>query len=123
MSVGTARVELGNEEQSRSARPGKGAHPSYARSREGGDSLVTTMPAFNSAKEAAEMVRAGLDYLAAADAAQLADAEQAECQQMMEQADAITGPRSRRRGRRGQPRRRPCPEHPGASDHQQSRGL
>jgi len=50
---------------------------------------VTTMPAFCSAKEAAEMVRAGLDYLAAADAAQLAAAEQAECLRMMEQADAI----------------------------------
>src|SRR5215472_5500735 len=90
MSVGTARVELGNEEQSRPALPGKGAHPSYARSREGGDSLVTTMPAFCSAKEAAEMVRAGLDYLAAADAARLAAAEQAECLQMIEQADAIS---------------------------------
>ena len=51
---------------------------------------MTPMPAFCSAKEAAEMVRAGLDYLAAADAAQLAAAEQAECLQMMEQADAIS---------------------------------
>jgi len=50
---------------------------------------VTTVPAFSSAKEAAEMVRAGLGYLAAVDAAQLAAAEQAECLQIMEQADAI----------------------------------
>jgi Domain of unknown function (DUF222) len=50
---------------------------------------VTTTPTFSSAKEAAEMVRAGLSYLAAADAAQLAAAEQAECLQLMEQADAI----------------------------------
>lgn len=51
---------------------------------------MTIMPVFSSAKEATEMVRAGLDYLAAVDAAQLAAAEQAECLQVMEQADAIS---------------------------------
>ena len=50
---------------------------------------MTVMAAFSSAKEAAEMVRAGLGYLATADAAQLTAAEQAECLQIMEQADAI----------------------------------
>ncbi len=41
------------------------------------------------AREALDMVRAGLGYLAAADAAQLAAATQAECLRELEQADAI----------------------------------
>ena len=49
-----------------------------------------TAPAFASAGEALDMVRAGLGYLAAADAAQLAVATQAECLRGLEQADAIT---------------------------------
>ena len=40
-------------------------------------------------REALDMVRAGLGYLAAADAAQLAAATQAECLRELEQADAI----------------------------------
>jgi hypothetical protein len=67
----------------------KGADPPYIGSRKGGDSPRDDHAAFSSAKEAAEMVRAGLGYLAAVDAAQLAAAEQAECLQIMEQADAI----------------------------------
>ena len=47
-----------------------------------------TAPAFASAREALEMVRAGLGYLAAADAAQLPAATQAECLRELEQADA-----------------------------------
>ena len=46
-----------------------------------------TAPA--NAREALEMVRAGLGYLAAADAAQLAAATQAECLAELEQADAV----------------------------------
>ena len=42
-----------------------------------------------SAREALDMVRAGLAYLAAADAAQLPAATQAECLRELEQADAI----------------------------------
>jgi len=48
---------------------------------------VGTAPA--SAREALDMVRAGLGYLAAADAAQLAAATQAECLRELEQTDAI----------------------------------
>jgi hypothetical protein len=48
---------------------------------------VGTAPA--SAREALDMVRAGLGYLAAADAAQLSDATQAECLRELEQADAV----------------------------------
>ncbi len=42
-----------------------------------------------SAREAMEMMRAGLGYLAAADAAQLSAATQAECLRELEQADAV----------------------------------
>jgi len=48
---------------------------------------VSTVPA--SAREALDMVRAGLGYLAAADAAQLPAATQAECLAELEQADAV----------------------------------
>ena len=47
-------------------------------------------PAFASANEAMDMVQAGLSYLAAADAAQLAAQTQAECLRGLEQADAIS---------------------------------
>ena len=46
-----------------------------------------TAPA--SAREALDMVRAGLGYLAAADATQLSAATQAECLRELEQTDAI----------------------------------
>jgi Domain of unknown function (DUF222) len=48
---------------------------------------VGTAPA--SAREALDMVRAGLGYLAAADATRLAAATQAECLRELEQADAV----------------------------------
>ena len=48
-----------------------------------------TAPVFASADEALDMVRAGLGYLAAADAAQLGAAAQAGCLKEFEQADAI----------------------------------
>jgi hypothetical protein len=48
---------------------------------------VGTAPA--SAREALDMVRAGLGYLAAADTGQLAAATQAECLRELEQADAV----------------------------------
>jgi hypothetical protein len=48
-----------------------------------------TAPVFASADEAMDMVRAGLSYLAAADATQLGAAAQARCLKVFEQADAI----------------------------------
>jgi hypothetical protein len=51
---------------------------------------MSTAPAFASVSEAMDMVQAGLSYLAAADAAQLAAQTQAECLQKLEQADAIS---------------------------------
>jgi hypothetical protein len=50
---------------------------------------VGTAPVFASADEALDMVRAGLGYLAAADATQLGAAAQARCLKVFEQADAI----------------------------------
>ncbi len=51
--------------------------------------MVNTAPAFSSAKEAAEIVRAGLGFLATADATAL-DAEiQAQCLQILEQAHSM----------------------------------
>jgi uncharacterized protein DUF222 len=47
-------------------------------------------PAFASVSEAMDMVLAGLSYLAAADAAQLADETQAECLRGLERTDAIS---------------------------------
>jgi hypothetical protein len=50
---------------------------------------VGTTPAFASVSEALDMVQAGLSYLAAADAAQLSAATQAECLRRLELSDAI----------------------------------
>ena len=50
---------------------------------------MSTAPAFASVREALDMVRAGLGYLAAADAAQLPAATQAECLRELEQTDAV----------------------------------
>ncbi len=50
--------------------------------------MGATAPAFASVGEALEMVRAGLGYLAAADAAQLPAATQAECLRELERNDA-----------------------------------
>jgi len=50
---------------------------------------VSTAPAFASVSEALDMVQAGLSYLAAADAAQLPAATQAECLRRLERSDAI----------------------------------
>jgi hypothetical protein len=50
---------------------------------------VSAAPAFASAGEALDMVRAGLGYLAAADAAQLPAATQAEVLRKLEQHDAV----------------------------------
>jgi hypothetical protein len=50
---------------------------------------VNAAPAFASAREALDMVRAGLGYLAAADAAQLPAATQAEVLRKLEQHDAV----------------------------------
>ena len=49
---------------------------------------MSAAPACASVGEALDMVRAGLGYLAAADAAQLPAATQAECLRELEQADA-----------------------------------
>src|SRR3984893_4678651 len=66
--------------------PGTRTAASSDPSRRGGDQ-VSTVPA--SAREALEMVRAGLGYLAAADAAQLPAAVQAEPWAELERPDAI----------------------------------
>ena len=51
---------------------------------------MTTTPTFASAREAAETVRAGLGYLAAADATAMAAETQAQCLQMLEQCTAMS---------------------------------
>ena len=51
--------------------------------------MGATAPAFASIGEALEMVRAGLGYLAAADAAQLGAATQAQVLRELEQTDAM----------------------------------
>jgi hypothetical protein len=51
---------------------------------------VTVTPVFASAAQAADMARAGLRYLAAADPAQLTAAEQAECLRDLERITAVT---------------------------------
>src|SRR6516162_9818060 len=50
---------------------------------------MDTVPAFASASEAMDMVQAGLSYLAAVDATQLAAETQAECLRRLERTDAI----------------------------------
>src|SRR6266516_4249125 len=55
----------------------------------GGDPVGATAPAFASVGEALEMVRAGLGYLAAADAAQLPAAAQARVLRERERHDAV----------------------------------
>ncbi len=50
---------------------------------------MTTAPTFASAREAAEVVRAGLRFLAAADATAMAAETQAQCLQILEQATAM----------------------------------
>ncbi len=51
---------------------------------------MSPVPAFPCATDAMAMVRAGLRFLAAADATQMPMQTQAECLQMLEQADAIS---------------------------------
>src|SRR6266705_1028693 len=48
-----------------------------------------TAPVFASASEAMDMVRAGLRFLAAADATELTAEEQAECLRGLEQANSV----------------------------------
>jgi hypothetical protein len=50
---------------------------------------VTGIPVVSNTAEAAAMVRAGLGFLAAADATAMAAEEQARCLQMLEQATAM----------------------------------
>ena len=50
---------------------------------------VPSIPVVSSTAQAAAMVRAGLAFLAAADATQLATEEQAECLRMLEQANSV----------------------------------
>ena len=50
---------------------------------------MNSTPAFSSVTEAAEAVRAGLGFLAAADATQFAAQTQAHCLQILEQATAM----------------------------------
>jgi hypothetical protein len=50
---------------------------------------VGTVPVFAGATEAMEMVRAGLDYLAAADATAMAAQTRVECLRSLEQAGSV----------------------------------
>ena len=52
-------------------------------------SPVGTVPVFASPSEAMQVVRAGLDYLAAADATAMAAREQARCLRALEQANSV----------------------------------
>ncbi len=56
---------------------------------EGGEHPVGTVPVFASPSEAMQMVRAGLDYLAAADATAMAAQEQARCLRGLEQVNSV----------------------------------
>ena len=60
-----------------------------ASSREEVTARMGTAPSFASAQEAAEVVRAGLRFLAAADATAMAAETQAQCLQMLEQANSM----------------------------------
>ena len=51
---------------------------------------MSTAPSFASAREAAEVVRAGLRYLATADAAAMAAETQAHCLQVLEQVNSMS---------------------------------
>src|ERR1019366_8644275 len=51
---------------------------------------MTQTPVFSSAAEAADLARAGLRYLAAADPTQLTASEQAECLHDLERITAVT---------------------------------
>ena len=51
---------------------------------------MSPVPTFSSAADAMATVRAGLRFLAAADATQMPVQTQAECLQMLEQVDAIS---------------------------------
>jgi hypothetical protein len=63
---------------------------------------VSTVTAPASAGQALEMVRAGMDYLATADATQMPTVVQAQCLQTFEQIDAVeTAARAGRRGADG----------------------
>src|SRR5712691_3119952 len=61
--------------------------PARTHPRKGGDDQVSTAPA--SASEAMDMVHAGLGWLAATDATQLAGEEQARCLKRLEQATSM----------------------------------
>ena len=61
-----------------------------ASSRREASTQVGTVPVFASPSEAMQMVRAGLDYLAAADATAMAAQEQARCLRGLEQANSVT---------------------------------
>src|ERR1700736_1877702 len=74
--------------EARPARPGRGDRASGSPRKEV-TSTVNSTPAFASALEAAEVVRAGLGYLAAADATAMATETQAQCLQILEQATAM----------------------------------
>jgi hypothetical protein len=78
-----------------------------AREPGGGDPQVSTVTVPASASEAMDMVRAGLGYLAAADATAMAAAEQARYLRMLEQANSVATAAarpSRKSGPRGSAR-------------------
>jgi hypothetical protein len=56
---------------------------------DGGDGQVSTVAAPVNASEALEMVRAGMGFLAAADATAMPAAVQAQCLQVLEEVDSV----------------------------------
>ena len=98
MSKQTSRIELLSEryqsrgshrtekQENRREQPRQLTSPS---SRREASSPVGTVPVFASATEAMQMVRAGLDYLAAADATAMAAEEQARCLRALEQVNSV----------------------------------
>src|ERR1035438_6636873 len=90
MSDPPPRIELVNQQRRRPVP--SGTHESLSPIRQPAKEVPPMPPApvFSSAAEAADLARAGLRYLAAADPAQLTTSEQAECLHDLERITAVT---------------------------------
>src|ERR1039458_6297199 len=89
MSYQALRIELVNQQRHRPVPPGR--IRSLPRPRAVKEvTPMTPTPVFSSAAEAADLARAGLRYLAAADPTQLTASEQAECLHDLERITAVT---------------------------------
>src|SRR5229473_428195 len=90
MSAAAANMDLENQPgKTKGQQPGPAIHLESARA-SGREVRMSPVPAFPSAADAMATVRAGLRFLAATDATQMPAQTQAECLQMLEQADAIS---------------------------------